>query len=334
MIDLEFLAFLRSRDASAAERYLADPTSATRRYRNPWSVQVWWLRQEYDNTDRHRQRLREDVEYKERKLDSFQRALEVAKSRPVSLVPTGPFKDSEAQCKEHHPLVDIQGSTDTFCGICYDISATLVKFCPECNEGVCGKCVGVIHPKEDIGFIWFLATTNVAASTYCLDKLDEGKPAKCAKYNYEDVKISVGLLEQDIQVLRNEFYGTAEHQTDIKKRIDETEACIQSLKEGLKLSIEKAEAEQKTCVVDEEPKLENAGMCAVGEEPKPENASICVADEEPKPENAGMCAVGEEPKPENASICVADEEPKLENASACAADDKPKRGYASMCIVM
>ena len=257
MIDQQFLAFLRSRDASAAPRYLENPMTAQNLYRNPWSANVWWLRQEYDNTDRYREDLRIRRESKQRELDSLQRTLEAAWSRPVSSVPIGPFTD--LKCKEHHPLVDVQGSADPFCGVCYDNGATLVKFCSKCNEGVCGKCVGAIHPEEDIGFIWFLGSKNVAASVFYREKINKDKPAKCAKYTDEDVKTSLKLLETDIRRLRNEFYNTADHETEVEELIVEAEAQLQSLNDRLKLSMDKAKAARKTCVAERK----NASMCVV-----------------------------------------------------------------------
>ena len=255
MIDQQFLAFLRSRDASAAPRYLENPMTAQNLYRNPWSANVWWLRQEYDNTDRYREDLRIRRESKQRELDSLQRTLEAAWSRPVSSVPTGPFTD--LKCKEHHPLVDVQG--EVFCKVCYNIETTLVKFCSECNEGICGKCIEAFHPEEDVGFLWFLASKNPGAAFWYREKAGKERSAKRAKYTDDGVEISVELVENDIRRLRNEFYNTADHETDVEELIVAAEAQIQSLNDRLKLSIDKAKAARKTCVAERK----NASMCVV-----------------------------------------------------------------------
>ena len=264
MIDENFLVFLRSRDALAAERYLENQTTAKTLCRDPWSATVWWLKQEYDNTEEYREDLQKKREYKQHELESLQRALEVARSRPVSSVPTGQF--SVPECKERHPLVDIthidiQRRSDEHCKVCFDPRATLVKFCCECDEGVCDKCIDAFHPEQDIGFLCFLISRNFRVSIVYREKVNKTKPAKRARYTDERMKTSFEYVEDDVRRLRNEYYGTADHQTDIEKLIVETKAKIQSVNDRLQLSIDKAKAVQGTA--NDAQKRGKAWMCAV-----------------------------------------------------------------------
>jgi hypothetical protein len=263
MIDQKFLAFLQSRDASAVPRYLENPMTAQNLYRDPWSANVWWLRQEYDNTARYREDLRTRRESKQRDLDALQRTLEAAWSRPVSSVPTGPFSD--LKCKEHHPLEDIQGETRPFCRVCCNIDATLVKVCSTCDEGVCGQCIDAFHPAEDIGFLWFLADRDMGAAVWYREMVGEERAAKRARYTDEDLKITIEVVETAIRRLRNEFYNTADHQIEVDELIVEAEAQLQSLNDRLKLSFDKAKAAHKQGGANDEPKREegSASMCVV-----------------------------------------------------------------------
>jgi hypothetical protein len=257
MIDQKFLAFLRSRDASAAPHYLENPMAAQNLYRNPWSANVWWLRQEYDNTARYREDLRTRRESKQRDLDALQRTLEAAWSRPVSSVPTGPFSD--LKCKERHPLEDIQGETRPFCRVCCNIDATLAKVCSTCDEGVCGQCIDAFHPAEDIGFLWFLASRDMGAAVCYREKVGKERAAKRARYT------TIEVVETAIRRLRNEFYGTADHETDVEELIVEAEAQLETLNDRLKLSFDKAKAAHKRGVAKDEPEGEegSASMCVV-----------------------------------------------------------------------
>ena len=257
MIDQKFLAFLRSRDASAAPYYLENPMAAQTLYRSPWSANVWWLRQEYDNTAQYRDDLRTRRVYKQHDLDALQRTLEAAWSRPVSSVPTGPFSD--LKCKEHHPLEDIQGETRPFCRVCCNIDATLVKVCSTCDEGVCGQCIDAFHPAEDIAFLWFLADRDMGAAVCYREKVGKERAAKRARYT------TIEGVETAIRRLRNEFYGTADHQTDVEELIEEAEAQLETLNDRLKLSFDKAKAAHKRGVAKDEPECEEGGasMCVV-----------------------------------------------------------------------
>ena len=218
MIDEAFLAFLR--DGRAAEQYRKDPRCAVDLCRDPWSAEVWWLYQEFYNTDAHREQILKEIADKKQKLPPLKRELELANNTPALSPPQAPF--FALQCDKKHPLRQAAEQYHELCGICSKFQRDTAKHCEQCNMGVCVKCFDAYYPNEDLSFLWFLSSeSNIASVAYRL------------KYN------TTPGNQENIRRLREKFYYTEQYKTDLKEMIRETEDEVKALEEKFNQALER-----------------------------------------------------------------------------------------------
>ncbi len=195
--DVGFAMFLGNKDHTLLPVYAKTPECTVTRFRNPWSIAVYNLRQEFDNTSEHHCLLEDHIKYAEKGVLQLKHKLSAG--------------SSEMRCAPHHTL-QAGGSDECkgFCILCCDISHSkpaAAVHCLECHETVCEKCLPLF---KDTRFALFLA--------------QESRSSLFA-YQQEDTVGNTELYE-----LHQEFNGTAEHREILNGKIANAEKRVEELK--------------------------------------------------------------------------------------------------------
>lgn len=223
--DEGFARFLAERGEQYARLYMETPATADRLIRNPESAMVWWCRQEYDNTAKHREKLRKRIERAREDLEALQLKLAAAEARPASFAKKAPFV--ALQCAKQHDLEDCDGEWGV-CLSCLKFTSDgmrMVKRCFACNVNVCARCIDRYYPSEDMGLQLFIVGRDHMGLVMHRRNLERQK-------NGRDM-IDPERYSERIRRLREEFYDTEQHRADLRAQITEAEACFLAVRAEL-----------------------------------------------------------------------------------------------------
>ena len=216
--DIGFAMFVSKEDRRSLFAYARNSDCAVQRYRDPYCIGVYNLRQEFDDTDEHREILKDRIKWGDESVLELKRKL----SPNVTVTD---FVNK--RCAPHHTLQ--AGGLDNlrygdFCILCCNISDSkpaAAMHCLECREPVCVECLPVY---KDTRFARFLSKEHRSSLFVYQDD------PECA------TKRGDGKWKKKVYELHQEFHNTAEHFEILKEKITTAEKSVWELRRKLAAS--------------------------------------------------------------------------------------------------